>query len=184
MARKHSPTDDLQELRTVFAAGSGLSAQERAVLAVLILRRNGETGRCDPSLSRIAEETGFGRSTVVRALELLDRAKLVERRRHKDGRTRTSYVVKVPASPGVALVPERDQPQGGWGVVRGLGQTSASEGHERTQRTNGGTNEAAPGGEAPASAPHSEAREEGGVEVVGTGSGDRREPSWTTRAGE
>jgi len=148
---RRSPTDDLRELRFVFSPDSGFTGPERSVLAALILRRNGESGRCDPSLSRIAEEAGVSRSTVVRALDSLDASNggPVRRSRAKDGRTRTSYSLRLPTRPTVTLVPERDQTQGGTGVVPQWDGGSPMVTPERTKRTNEGTSDTPPEGAEP-----------------------------------
>ena len=90
MARQHSPTDDLQELRAVLGA-PGLSAHERLVMVSLGLHRNGQTGRCDPSVDRMVEQTGVSRWSVMRAIKALEtRGRLRCERRNG---ARTSYTI-------------------------------------------------------------------------------------------
>jgi DNA-binding MarR family transcriptional regulator len=154
-SRKHSPTDDLGDLRIVFSAEPAFSASERGVLAVLILHRNGESGRMDPSLSRIADGAGVGRRTVVRALESLEEQGVLKRRRKRDGRTRTSYSIDLSTRATMALGPESHQGHHGTRVGPPWHQGRATVALERTKRTNEGTN-ALPEGDADASAPDGE----------------------------
>lgn len=72
MSRRYSPTDDLQDLRAFFDPELQLSSHARVVAAVLVSRRNGETGRCDPSVSTMAEQTSISERQVYRALHELE----------------------------------------------------------------------------------------------------------------
>jgi hypothetical protein len=93
MARQHSPTDDLQDLRAVLA-DPDLSTAERMVMVSLILHRNGKTGRCDPSTYAMAAEAGASRFTIMRAIERLEASGLITCDRRNGART--AYVVHPP----------------------------------------------------------------------------------------
>jgi DNA-binding MarR family transcriptional regulator len=127
----HSPVDDLRDLRSVFSADATLSAVERAVVAVLILHRNGQTGRTDPSVSRIAASTGLGRRTVVRAIAALERAGHLGGE-HRAG-IRTRYTVHTRTSARAALVPESHQCHSGTEPVPERHGTSATAAPERAK---------------------------------------------------
>lgn len=76
--------------RALRAAFSHIAAQKmalpsRLVLLALANRHNQETGRCDPSLSRISEDTQLSERAVRGALRELEKLRListVERRLH------------------------------------------------------------------------------------------------------
>src|SRR5262249_24220920 len=57
----------------------------RFVFAVLAHCRNTKTGRCDPSIATLSAVTGYGRATVLRALDDLKRcgAVTITRRRRR-----------------------------------------------------------------------------------------------------
>lgn len=53
-------------------ADTGLSLAAKAVTTALLLRfHNAKTGRCDPSISRLAKTVGIGRRTVFNAIDEL-----------------------------------------------------------------------------------------------------------------
>ena len=104
MGRQHSPTDDLRDLRAVFSETSSLTGPESRVLAVLILHRNGETGRIDPSVSRIASKAGMGRSTVIRSLAALEAGGWLTSQKRSGIRTR--YAINIPTGPTTIPVPQ------------------------------------------------------------------------------
>ena len=60
-----------------WAMDQKLSAREKIVLIVLANRRNATTGRCDPSVERIASDAGMSKSSVRAALRSLVGAGLV-----------------------------------------------------------------------------------------------------------
>src|SRR5262245_53324048 len=62
-----------------WAFGLKLQPIEKFVLVALANRMNAETGRCDPSLARLSEDTGFSRSSIKRALDRLAALKLIDR---------------------------------------------------------------------------------------------------------
>ena len=98
----------LDVLRQVWSAGATLSTTERAVLTALILRSD-DGGQSWPSLSRIAADTGLGRSGVAKTLAALERGGWVERVRRPRPAT-TMYVVRPPDSPPGGLVHQVDSP--------------------------------------------------------------------------
>ena len=49
----------------------GLAPTEKLIAAVLAHHLNVETGRCDPSISTIIEETGLGRTTIIQTISRL-----------------------------------------------------------------------------------------------------------------
>lgn len=67
------------------------SPTRKAVLVSLADRHNKDTGRCDPSIARIAAETEFSERAVRKALSDLEEMGLIEReeRRRADGSRRT-----------------------------------------------------------------------------------------------
>ena len=54
-----------------------LTAKARLVLLVLSNHHNQDTGRCDPSIARIASQTNLAVSSVRRALRELEREKAI-----------------------------------------------------------------------------------------------------------
>ena len=56
----------------------GLTPTENHVLLLLANRHNKDTGLCYPSVSRIAEESGMHRATVMRAINALEKKGLLE----------------------------------------------------------------------------------------------------------
>lgn len=56
----------------------GLTPSENLVLFLLANRHNNDTGLCYPSVSRIAEESGMHRATVMRAINALEKKGLLE----------------------------------------------------------------------------------------------------------
>lgn len=59
-----------------WALDAGMSGPAQAVLLVLAIHHNAKTGQCNPSLKTISRESGFGVSTVKRALNDLEAAGL------------------------------------------------------------------------------------------------------------
>lgn len=55
----------------------GLTPSENLVLLLLANRHNNDTGLCYPSVSRIAEESGMHRATVMRAINALEKKGLL-----------------------------------------------------------------------------------------------------------
>lgn len=96
---------------------SGLPAPARLIVHELATRADNDTAvipdEFGVSLSELAEATGLGRSTVARALNLLELSGWVKRSRptveaaRSEG-ARTAYALKIGGSPAAGLVPERD----------------------------------------------------------------------------
>lgn len=131
MARQHSPTDDLRDLRAIFSPNVDLSAHERLVMAALVLHRNGETGRCDPSVSRLADETGVSRWSVMRAIEALEDHGLVEC--HRRNGARTTYTLHPPTSSTQLPVAESNRLHTATQPVAESNRTSSTQLPERTK---------------------------------------------------
>jgi hypothetical protein len=87
---------------------SDLPSTDKLVAFVLSMHMTGAGGSCYPSLTRIANETSLGRSTVAEALGRLEQAGWIYRERGGPNRT-TRYQACLPAgSPGAGLVQEAD----------------------------------------------------------------------------
>jgi predicted transcriptional regulator len=69
----------------------GLTESDRQVGIALIEHFNRDSGRCDPSLDRLAKITGLSTRTVMRALKRLTAAGLFWIRRHGGYSNRNSY---------------------------------------------------------------------------------------------
>jgi len=69
------------------------SVSRKAVLLALANRANHDTGRCDPSVRRIADECEISENTVRACLKDLAAAGLIEvvQRKRDDGRSRTNH---------------------------------------------------------------------------------------------
>jgi predicted ArsR family transcriptional regulator len=104
----------LIEWRTMILA-SDLGSSARLVAFVLSTHMDRNGGSCFPSITTIQREAKLGRSTVCRALDELERSKLLERAR--GGRGRPTRYRATSATAGLAVVPQRDS-------------TSATAGHE------------------------------------------------------
>lgn len=100
-------------------------------MAVLTLHRNGESGRTDPSVARMAEETGLGRRTVIRALASLEAREWLSAQRRSGIRTR--YALAIPTSATETPVPQGHQCQPDTGPVPQGHRTSATQAPERTK---------------------------------------------------
>lgn len=133
----YSPMDDLRDLRAVFSADVGLTAPERAVLAVLILHRNGDSGRCDPSLTTIGQEAGVDRRTAMRALTKLEADGYVERHQQPFP-LRTRYSMDVEPSRGT--VPLGAESPQGQRVTQVGAQSHSGRGTVPPERTKERTN--------------------------------------------
>lgn len=85
------------------------SITRKAVLLSLANAANHHTGRCFPSVERIARETEASERTVRRALDELESAGLItrERRRREDG-TLGTYEYAFPADNATASPPDTD----------------------------------------------------------------------------
>lgn len=74
----------------------GLTASERYLMIELADHHNASTGRCDPSLARLADRTGLSTATVKRTLTALEDRGLIARER-SNGAHRTRYALALPA---------------------------------------------------------------------------------------
>jgi DNA-binding MarR family transcriptional regulator len=95
-------------------AQKGLPPTRKFVLVALAERCNKDTLRCDPSVKRVAEDTGLAERTVFRALEDLEAGGLisrVERRRENGSTTSSEYRfpgVTVSVTPRQRVTPPPD----------------------------------------------------------------------------
>jgi AraC-like DNA-binding protein len=67
------------------------TASEKRVLGAIIDHYNRKSGRCDPSLGRIAQLLGVSRRTVMRAIHRLEGFQLLRKNRHGGNLNRNSY---------------------------------------------------------------------------------------------
>src|SRR6266478_3836111 len=73
---------------------NGFSRSALAVAFILLYRfMNGRTGRCDPAIARLAEETGLSERSVKRAVRELRKSKWWLTRREGEGRGDTNNYV-------------------------------------------------------------------------------------------
>src|SRR5882762_8252529 len=75
----------------VLSYASGLSANARAVGALLVDRYNRKTGQCDPGLEGIASHLQISSRTVMRSVCQLEAAGLIRRLRHGGHGNRNQY---------------------------------------------------------------------------------------------
>jgi predicted transcriptional regulator len=68
-----------------------LSGTDKRVAGAIIDSFNRKTGQCDPSLGRIAGLLGISRRTVIRAVQRLEKLRLIRKRRHGGHSHRNSY---------------------------------------------------------------------------------------------
>ena len=73
----------MSRLGTDWAFSQELPPMQKLVLLALANRHNSETGRCDPSLARLAKDCSLGKTTVQRALAGLCERRLVTRTQRK-----------------------------------------------------------------------------------------------------
>jgi hypothetical protein len=108
---------------------SNLPAPARHILLTLASLADPETAEIPeqetPSLSGIAEQTGLGRSTIARFLNLVTEEKWLERVSPSQidaykNKVRNRYFLAIPSSPTVGLVPEGDQSHSGTSPGAGL----------------------------------------------------------------
>ena len=99
---------------------SGLSLKQKMVLLMLANRVNSDTGRCDPSMERLAEDCGMSRTSVKQAIRQLKDAGLILAHERKVGTVNLTnqYELMVSENTGVG----RDTPGGGAQDARGVGR--------------------------------------------------------------
>ena len=80
-----------------WAMDQKLSGLEKLVLLVLANRLNGTSGRCDPSVERIASDAGISKRSVQRQIKALADAGLIEVRKRLEGPSQLSsfYTLKM-----------------------------------------------------------------------------------------
>lgn len=86
----NGPSDSLIAFK-IICLSDDLSPTSRRVAAALIEHFNRRTGRCDPSLTRLAAVLGVDRRTVIRAVRELTKKGYVVRTRHGGYNHRNSY---------------------------------------------------------------------------------------------
>jgi hypothetical protein len=84
------PIDTLLAIK-VLSYAPGLTANARAVGALLIDRYNRKTGQCDPGLESIATHVGINIRTVMRSVRQLETAGLLRKLRHGGNSNRNQY---------------------------------------------------------------------------------------------
>jgi hypothetical protein len=162
--------DDLNELRAILAT-KALTTAERIVLMAILLHRNGQSGRCDPSIALLTRETGLGERSVQRAIQRLQqREHLLCNRR--EGRS-TCYSVAVSTSVTVTPPPESHPrhddtpppPESHPTPVTVAPKRTKERTKERTKPSGGARRRAAQSG-------------------AESGETKKKQPGWTTLAGE
>lgn len=73
---------DVARARDVLDFLPGLPAIARQVGALLLRHLNQQTGRCDPGIDRMATFLNCSRASIFRALDQLEKRKLIDRDRH------------------------------------------------------------------------------------------------------
>jgi hypothetical protein len=88
---------------TVWAFSQKLPALQKLVLIVLADRHNGDTGRCDPSMDRVAEDCGMSKSSVKNAIRALEESGKIQAIHRFDGPVQltNSYILHIDESTGV-----------------------------------------------------------------------------------
>ncbi len=87
--------DKGDKVRALYATiGVKLTSGAQNVLQALIWHSNAKTGRCDPSVSRLANETGQSERNVYRAIKELEEARLIVRIRHAGSAFCNAYAVQ------------------------------------------------------------------------------------------
>ena len=84
------PLDTLLGFKALSLVG-GLNENDRCVGATLLEHFNRKTGRCDPSLGRIARLLGIDKRTVIRSVRHLEDAGLLRKHRHGGNLNRNQY---------------------------------------------------------------------------------------------
>lgn len=84
------PLDTLLGFKALSLA-SGLNENDRRVGATLLEHFNRRTGRCDPSLGRIAHLLDIDIRTVIRSVRHLEEADLLRKHRHGGNLNRNQY---------------------------------------------------------------------------------------------
>lgn len=82
-----------------WAVEQKLPTNQKMVLLMLANRTNNDTGRCDPSQKRLADDCGMGISTLKRALIGLEQAGFIEVIQRPNGASKMTneYAIKINA---------------------------------------------------------------------------------------
>lgn len=80
--------------REAISYARDLKPAMRIVCGVLLKHLNVKTGRCDPGIERIAALSGIHRSSVMRALDELEKKGLIKRHIHEGHAATNSYTFK------------------------------------------------------------------------------------------
>ncbi len=83
---------DLAVARTALSVLPGLSRSAAATGAVVLDHFNTKTDVSCPSIARICRRSGYSRRSVLRALDELERAGLIDRRRHRGANHTNLYL--------------------------------------------------------------------------------------------
>jgi DNA-binding transcriptional MocR family regulator len=88
---------------TLDALKLNLPASPKHVLTVLAIRKNNETGCCNPSIPTICQDTGLSRKTVITALRYLKHIGLLEVASGHTGKS-NRYTLTITGEPVVDLL--------------------------------------------------------------------------------
>ena len=124
-----------------WAVRQELPLREKMVLMMLANRVNADTGRCDPSIQRLAIDCGMSKDSVRRALVELAKRDLIEvLRRSREGvQLPNHYRVLAGPEDGIGIGSDPEEAEGGDASLRGVvahseGGEAHSEGGSSTQR--------------------------------------------------
>jgi hypothetical protein len=78
-----------------WAIDQELQVKEKMVLVVLAHYLNNKTGQCNPSLVRLAKDSGMSKDSVIRAIKILEGKKLITPIRKKVGEINVSNQYKL-----------------------------------------------------------------------------------------
>lgn len=94
----------IESLRWAFTV-PGLTTSEGFVLVALAWHHNAATGRCDPSVHLLMEDTRLSRRAVQGALRSLEERELIASASGGGGRMRSSYSLAYRGAAGAPLAP-------------------------------------------------------------------------------
>ena len=125
-----APTDGFVRLPNWLIDDSDLSLHELAVYMVLLRFRNHTTGKCHPGMTTIADRARLSRRSVIRAIEGLERRKMIQVQR------RSTITDNKPNVYTVAVAAEEPkfiwtQSARGQRIPKRLPSDSQSPGHEK-----------------------------------------------------
>jgi hypothetical protein len=98
----------------------GLTPTQKLTLMALADCHNGQTGACHPSIERLSKIVNVSRSTMKRALDELERLKLIAREGRFDdqGQTSNAYVLNLRHGEMIDQTPVQNEPPPGSPVNR------------------------------------------------------------------